>query len=99
MNRLLLYILAAQKVHNSSIESSIIISFFLAIALLIAGAVSFFFPKFVWRRKLGWRAKDNEPSESVIETYKTLGVIGMIIGACSLVVAVILTIRYLITKF
>ena len=80
-------------------ESTMFMLFPVSIVLIIAGLIGFFFPEFCWRLKLGWRAKDNSPSDSVIETYKILGVLGIIIGVILFIIAVIVLIRYLVIVF
>lgn len=54
---------------------------FLAVVIIIAGAVSFFFPKFGWEMKHGW-AVDGEtgPSDDYIMLTKISGVIIMAVG-------------------
>lgn len=54
---------------------------FLAVVIIIAGAVSFFFPKFAWEMKHG-RAIDGEsgPSGNYIMLTKASGVLIMAVG-------------------
>ena len=87
------------KTQISSMESSMFILFTISVFLVISGFISCFFPKFCWRLKLGWRAKDSSPSHSVIETYKGLGILGIGIGVLLFIIGVIVLIRYLIIVF
>ena len=80
-------------------ESTMFMLFPVSIVLIIAGLIGYFFPEFCWRRKLGWRARGSSPSVSVIDTYKILGVLGIIIGVILFIIAVIVLIRYLVIIF
>ena len=87
------------KVQINTMKSTMYMLFTISVFLIIAGLISFFFPEFCWRLKLGWRAKDNSPSDSVIETYKILGVLGIIIGVILFIIAVVVLVRYLVVVF
>ncbi|WP_397376510.1 DUF6199 family natural product biosynthesis protein [Paenibacillus sp. MER 180] len=54
---------------------------FLAVVIIIAGAVSFFFPKFGWEMKHGWTVDgETGPSDDYIMLTKISGFIIMAVG-------------------
>ncbi|TQR44390.1 DUF6199 family natural product biosynthesis protein [Paenibacillus popilliae] len=54
---------------------------FLAVVIIIAGAVSFFFPKFGWEMKHGWTVDGGiGPSDDYIMLTKISGFIIMAVG-------------------
>lgn len=59
---------------------------FLAVVIIIAGAVSFIFPKFGWEMKHGWTVEgETGPSDDYIMLAKISGVLIMAVGLILLI--------------
>ena len=75
------------KIYVLPDENKIYLYIFLAVFLIIFGIINFLFPRLSWRLKLGWRAKDSEPSDAVLIITRIIGIVAIIIGVYLLFVS------------
>lgn len=81
----MLYCKDSNKTYVATDESISIVIFFAAIAFIVFGLIGFFFPRLSWRLKLGWRARNSEPSDAILIITRIVGIIGIVIGGLLLI--------------
>lgn len=81
----MLYSKDSNKTYVATDETMSIVIFCAAIAFMVFGLIGFFFPRISWRLKLGWRARNSEPSDAVLIITRIVGIIGIVIGVLLLI--------------